>query len=87
MGKCTFNISFEEEPPRFIAKAKTVLQNAGGSLSGDEITGRIHLSTPLGSIRAKYQVAGQVMIVTITTMPFFISCDNVQQLVSSSMRG
>lgn len=85
MGKCSFNISFAEEPAVFIKKIEGILQTAGGQVDGDAAQGKIIIDTPLGIIRARYETAGQTVEINITAKPVLLSCNTIRNIIKDTL--
>ncbi|MCR6640765.1 MAG: hypothetical protein NVV82_17670 [Sporocytophaga sp.] len=71
MGKCNFNIEFNEPIDGLIEKARTGITAKGGKFEGDTLSGNYAIQTQLGPIEGNYKVIIGAVVFEITDKPFF----------------
>jgi hypothetical protein len=82
---CDFDLQLKDTPETFLEKAQSLTRKFNGGLEGDIKSGNFHLSTPFGSVAGSYTTAAAVVHIVITDKPFFMSCDNVAELMRSRL--
>lgn len=65
----TFEIPFNGDAKSIISKAKSTLENANGSLIGNETNGDFDVNTKVGKVEGTYLVQNQNLVVTINRKP------------------
>jgi hypothetical protein len=75
---CNIKVPFTGTPESIVTKARNAISKAGGTFDGNDATGSFGLSTPVGDVRGAYTVNGNVLEVTISEKPFFVSCDMIE---------
>ena len=78
----SFEIDLKGSPAEFIKKAKTTLEKAGGTFTGDENKGNMAVSTPLGNISAHYEIAGTRATIHIDDKPFLLTVNTIKSALS-----
>jgi hypothetical protein len=79
MAQCNFSIPFTSSPESLTLKAQKAIMGAGGTFQGDVTAGNFGVSTPLGDIRGQYVIQESVIMVTILTKPFLVSCGMIEK--------
>jgi hypothetical protein len=79
MAQCNFSIPFSSSPQSLSLKAQQAITGAGGSFQGDATAGNFEVSTPLGDIRGSYVIQQSVIMVTIASKPFLVSCGMIEK--------
>lgn len=79
MAQCNFSIPFSSSPESLSIQAQKAIMGAGGTFQGDATAGNFGVSTPLGDIRGNYIIQQSVIMVTITTKPFLVSCGMIEK--------
>lgn len=79
MAQCNFSIPFSSSPETLSIQAQKAIMGAGGTFQGDATAGAFGVSTPLGDIRGNYVIQQSVIMVTITTKPFLVSCGMIEK--------
>ena len=64
-----------------IAKARTAILNAGGTINGDDEQGRFSGDSPLGKIEGTYATFADSIAVTILRKPIMVSCSVIRDRV------
>ena len=82
MASCRFNIEFNGSTSDLVTKAKTAIEQAGGSFTGTLTEGTYALSTPLGDISGMYTISGQTASFHITDKPFLVSCGTIEKKIN-----
>ncbi len=82
---CQFNIPFSGDAESLIKRARQELSKAGGAFNGDTGQGSFRVKTALGSIEGNYVIAGQLISISITDKPFFISCERIEKELTGVM--
>ena len=82
MASCRFTVDFNGSASELITKAKTAIEQAGGSFNGTLTNGTYALSTPLGDISGLYTISGQTASFEITDKPFLVSCGTIEKKIN-----
>ncbi|MEP7252191.1 MAG: hypothetical protein ABI683_07415 [Ginsengibacter sp.] len=85
MSNCNFNIPFSGDPSPLIAKAKAAVESQNGSFDGDNTQGNFEVTVMANTIQGSYNVAGQIMNITIFNKPFFVPCSTIEGFLKSKM--
>ena len=83
MAQCNFSIQFHVSADEVASRARNAIGNAGGTFQGDANSGIFDVSTPVGAIRGNYVIENPVIHVTITSKPFFVSCNMIEKQLRS----
>jgi hypothetical protein len=83
---CNFTIPFSGTPDNVVNRAKSAVQNQGGTFRGDQNTGAFQISIMGSAIRGSYTISGQELNVTIESKPFLIPCNTIENFLKSQMR-
>lgn len=78
----SFNILLSGSADQFLGKAKTAVEKAGGTINGDEKAGNIAISTPIGSIKARYEILGATATIHVDDKPFFLTIDKIKSTLT-----
>ena len=82
MAACDpFKISFQGSAEELFEKIKKLVQENGGTISGNSSGGSLSVSTPVGKVDADYSVSGQECTITITKKPFLLSCSAIESFI------
>jgi len=82
---CNFIITITESAATFVANAKTQVENADGTFTGDTSSGTFDVPTPVGHISGSYAVNGQQITVNITHKPIVISCNAIENYINEHL--
>ncbi|HEV7347544.1 hypothetical protein [Telluribacter sp.] len=66
----SFDIPFNEEAHSLISRAKSTIEGAQGSFSGDTQNGVFAVPAKVGTVEGNYAIQNNVLRVTITKKPF-----------------
>ena len=78
-AKCDISIEFEGSAEDLVQKAELVIEDAGGTFSGDSSKGAFSVPTPLGKIKGTYTISGQVIHILITDKPLLVTCGTIEK--------
>lgn len=78
----SFSIPISGSADQFISKAKAAVEKAGGTLTGDNQAGSIAISTPVGSIKARYAILGGTATIYVDDKPFFLTIDKIRSTLT-----
>ena len=85
MVACEFNIDFTQPAKELLRKLETKISTQGGTLTGNETSGSIHVPIMGSHISGTYTIAGQSINLQIDHKPFFISCDQIQGVLMGNI--
>ena len=84
MAACDpFSVTVGGDVQAALDRVRTEIMNAGGSFSGDASAGMFSGSSPVGAIKGTYQVAGNVVTITITDRPWLAPCGTIESKIRS----
>jgi hypothetical protein len=81
---CNFEIPFSGSVEEVIQKARTSILSQGGTFEGDSSSGRFQVSV-FGTIAGTYTITGQTLSIRIDSKPLFISCNQIESVLSKSI--
>lgn len=79
MPKCDFDIAFNGNADEIVRKAAAAINNAGGTLKGDNSSGDFELPTPLGSVRGNYILKEGFIGIQIHSKPLLLGCSRIEE--------
>ena len=68
----SFSFDLPGDPAAAVAKAGTIVRDAGGTFSGDASAGSFAGKTPVGEVKGVYRGSGGRVTVEITGKPFVV---------------
>ncbi|WNG17137.1 hypothetical protein [Cystobacter fuscus] len=80
-----FSVPFSSSPQTLVTQVQQMVQEAGGSFSGNDSSGNYTVPTPLGKIAGSYDITGQTASLNITQKPLLLSMDMIQKFVTSKL--
>ena len=84
MSKCNFSISFSGSPEQVLSKAKTAVQNQGGSFTGDVSGGNFSINV-FGTISGSYTVSSNQLNIVIQDKPLMIPCGAIENILKNQI--
>jgi hypothetical protein len=75
---CRITLDLNEDPADVLARARSAIIAAGGTLTGDADSGEIAAPTPVGRIAGTYETLGRSVTFTITNKPMLVSCAMIE---------
>ncbi len=81
MASHRFRVEIVGAAEATLAKARAGLEAHGGSLSGDEVRGKLVAVTPLGDVKGTYVVEGRIIAIEITEKPFVVPASMIESQV------
>jgi len=84
MAKCNFSIDFSGSAEDIFNKARTTVENQGGTFSGDAKSGSFSINV-FGTISGSYSVSGQQLNITIEDKPLMIPCAAIENVLKSQI--
>ena len=85
MSACNFSIPFSGSPETVLAKAKSTVQNQGGTFTGDTNSGNFSVSVFGNAIVGSYTVNGQELAIVIDSKPFLIPCSTIEGFLKNQI--
>lgn len=82
---CTFSITFTDAPTAVLAKARAAVERQGGTFTGDGNSGAFELAAFGNTISGSYTVAGQTLVITILSKPFFLPCSTIEGFLKNQL--
>jgi hypothetical protein len=82
---CSFSIGFSGEASDVVAKASSMIRDAGGSFSGDEGRGTYTVKLPLGEVRGEYTVEPGRLAFQITKKPMMVPCAAIESFLRAKI--
>lgn len=83
---CTFDIQLPLGAPEVVARARKMVEDAGGSLTGDDNQGSYKLKLPVGSVEGSYTVAGTALRFEITKKPMLVPCSAIEGFLRDRLK-
>ena len=86
-GCSSFSIGFSKSAEDLLAKAKIMIKNHGGSLSGETESGVFTIPFPLGTVKGKYSTseANRTLTIKVTDKPFLLPCATIEGFVKGQI--
>ena len=82
MSSCQeFNVTFSGPAEELVAKAKTAVEDAGGTFNGDTEKGEFKVPTPFGPVAGTYRIAASKVYIQITEKPLLLPCWVIENFV------
>lgn len=78
---CKFSLGFRGNADEMVAKAKKVIDAAGGQFQGDSRAGDFIVPTPLGEIDGSYTVDGKIVQFNIPKKPVLVACNTIKDKI------
>lgn len=78
MSDCNFSFTLSQPASIMVNKAKTAIENAGGSFAGNDDSGTFTLSTMAGKIEGNYSINNTNFAINITSKPMFVPCSLIE---------
>lgn len=87
MASCDpFSCTFEGSAEELYKKIKTLVEQHGGTLSGDTVSGSFTVQVPaFGEVKGTYAISGQTVKIHITSKSFFLPCSTIQNFACSNI--
>ena len=82
----SFNIDFKESSEKLIEKAEVIIENAGGTFTGDISSGSFSVSTPMGAVKGNYVISDQTIKIAILNKPLLISFDIIKSKLEQYLK-
>ncbi|MCK4763295.1 MAG: hypothetical protein KAW12_13945 [Candidatus Aminicenantes bacterium] len=84
--KCDFTVDFSGSAEGLFKKIKTLIENSGGTLSGDAGGGSFDLPIPVvGDVKGRYSISEQSAELCITDKPFLLPCGAIESYVKNNI--
>jgi len=75
---CQFTIDVDGDPADLIAKARNAIKGIGGTLTGDDQSGKVEADSPFGRIEGTYSVSGKAVSFVISKKPALVPCSMIE---------
>ena len=85
MAACNFSFPFTGNPDEILNKAKSTVESAGGSFTGDANEGQFHISVMGNTVAGSYMVSGELLNITIDDKPFFVPCSTIEGFLKNKI--
>jgi hypothetical protein len=82
---CSFSINYSGAARDVVSKARSMIEDAGGSFSGDEIKGLYTVKLPLGDVQGEYTVETGRLAFKITKKPMLVPCAAIETYLRSKI--
>jgi hypothetical protein len=87
MSDCRFQFEFPQTAESLVETIQTHVSRAGGRFEGSSTEGIFVLSTPVGTFRGDYSIAGQTIFLVVTEKPFFVPCGAIEARLAEYVKG
>ena len=85
MSACNFSIPFTGPAEVILQKAKTTVENQGGTFNGDSAQGNFDISLFGNSIIGSYAVTGSDLNIVIEEKPFLVPCAAIESFLKKQI--
>jgi len=85
MAACDLNINLTQPAADVVRKLKAKVIAQGGTFTGNEISGNIHVPIMGSHVSGTYTIAGQQMNMLIDHKPFFLSCSQIEGVLTAGL--
>jgi hypothetical protein len=82
---CSFAIAYSGSAEELVAKARSMIEDAGGAFSGDTERGNYTVKLPLGEVRGEYRVEPGGLAFQITKKPMMVPCAAIETFLRSKL--
>lgn len=82
---CSFGIAYAGSADELVTKAKSMIEGAGGSFSGNTENGSYTVRLPLGEVRGDYRVEPGRLAFQITKKPMMVPCAAIETFLKSKL--
>lgn len=82
---CSFGIAFAGSADELVTKARSMIQDAGGSFAGDTQRGDYTVKLPLGEIRGEYRVEPGKLAFQINKKPMMVPCAAIESFLRAKL--
>jgi hypothetical protein len=83
---CQFSIPVSGSVDTMLAKARSAVEQNGGTFNGDTTSGSFEVSV-MGTIRGSYTATSSQIDITITDKPMLVGCGMIENFLKSKMEG
>lgn len=83
---CNFDIQLTMSADELATKAKKLVEDAGGTFSGDSTRGDITVKLPVGTVQGNYTVSGQTVSFNISKKPMLVPCSAIQSFLQDRLK-
>jgi len=82
---CEFSIPFSGTPATVLAKAKSAVESQGGTFTGNDAGGVFDVTVFGNTIKGRYTVSGQSLLINILSKPFFLPCSTIEGFLQNQL--
>lgn len=82
---CRFMIPFTGKANDVLSRAKSAIQNQGGTLEGDASAGNFDVSVFGNTINGTYSITGSDLDIVIQSKPFLIPCSSIESFLKNKI--
>jgi hypothetical protein len=82
---CSFKMPFSVPVTELVENATNSIAKAGGSLTGDTVSGKFTVPTMLGDVAGTYSISGQEATFQINEKPMFLPCDLIEEKLGAML--
>lgn len=82
---CSFGIAFSGSAEDLVTRARSMIEDAGGSFSGDTEQGRYTVKLPLGEVRGHYRVEPNRLAFQIDKKPIMVPCSAIESFLRGKL--
>ncbi|TAF78854.1 MAG: hypothetical protein EAZ50_12920 [Runella slithyformis] len=77
----SFDIPLKGSATETLAKAKEVLENGNGQMTGSDTSGTFSVPAGLGKVKGTYEVGNNLLKITITNKPIYVSANMIEEML------
>lgn len=85
MAACDLNITLNQPAADVVRKLEAKITAQGGTFNGNETSGTIHVPLMGSHVSGTYTITGQQMNLLIDHKPFFISCSQIEGVLTAGL--
>lgn len=82
---CSFGIAYSGSSDQLVTKARSMIEGAGGSFSGDADRGSYTVKLPLGEVKGEYRVEPGRLAFNITKKPMMVPCAAIESFLKGKL--
>ena len=82
---CTFSVPFSTNPDNLLKQIRQAVKGLRGTMEGDDTSGQLAVSSPIGYVAGSYKIEGQEITLTITRKPLLVTCNMIKSAVRKTI--
>ena len=84
---CQFSISISSSAASIVSKAESAILADGGTFTPTDNGATFAVPIPFGEIEGNFEIISGSVNVTITSKPWFVSCDKIESQLTAYVNG